>query len=64
MLAWLSENLWTIVLSALMLVVVISISHSLIRQKRAGKSSCGCNCAHCAMHGQCHSAPRTAGDAK
>ena len=25
-----------------------------LRQKKAGKSSCGANCAHCAMHGQCH----------
>ena len=27
---------------------------SLIRDKRKGKNTCGCNCAHCAMAGSCH----------
>jgi hypothetical protein len=27
----------------------------LIKDKKAGKSSCGCNCSHCAMAGKCHS---------
>ena len=26
-----------------------------IKDKKAGKSSCGCNCANCAMAGKCHS---------
>ena len=51
---WLSENLSTIVISAILLAIVISISVYLYNQKKKGKSSCGCNCAHCALHGQCH----------
>lgn len=51
---WLSENLSTIVISAILLAIVISISVYLYNQKKKGKSSCGCNCEHCALHGQCH----------
>ena len=55
MLEWLTANLGTILISAGLLVVVILIIRYLLRQKKAGKSSCGAGCAHCAMHGQCHS---------
>ena len=54
MLNWLTANLSTIIVSAILLAIVILISTYLIRQKKAGKNSCGGNCAHCAMHGQCH----------
>lgn len=53
MLDWLSANLSTIIISAILLAIVISISVYLYNQKKKGKSSCGCNCAHCALHGQC-----------
>ena len=55
MLRWLSANLGTILISAALLVVVFLIIRYLLRQKKTGKSSCGAGCAHCAMHGQCHS---------
>ncbi len=51
---WLSANLSTIVISAILLAIVILISVYLYNQKKKGKSSCGCNCEHCALHGQCH----------
>ena len=54
MLHWFSENLGTIIISLVLLAVVIAIARYLIRQKKAGKSSCGAGCAHCAMHGSCH----------
>ena len=41
MLQWLSANLGTILISAVLLVVVILIVRYLLRQKKAGKSSCG-----------------------
>lgn len=53
---WISENLPTLLISALLLAIVTSISIYLIRQKKQGKSSCGSGCAHCALHGQCHKA--------
>lgn len=51
---WISANLSTIIISAILLAIVILISVYLYNQKKKGKSSCGCNCEHCALHGQCH----------
>lgn len=54
MLAWLSENLPTIIICAILLAVVVMIVVSMIRNKKKGKTSCGCGCAHCAASGICH----------
>ena len=54
MLDWIAATLGTILISLVLLVIVSLIVVYLLRQKKAGKSSCGANCAHCAMHGQCH----------
>lgn len=54
MLSWMTANLATIVISAILLAIVTFISLYLIRQRKRGKSSCGCGCAHCAMNGKCH----------
>ena len=54
MLKWFAANLGTILISLILAVIVTLIVVYLLRQKKAGKSSCGANCAHCAMHGQCH----------
>ena len=51
MLAWITENIGTILISAVLLLVVVLIIRN---DKKKGKSSCGCNCAHCAMSGSCH----------
>ena len=54
MLDWFAANLGTILISLVLAVIVTLIVVYLLQQKKAGKSSCGANCAHCAMHGQCH----------
>ena len=54
MLHWITENLSTIIVSAILLAIIIATSVYLIRQRKKGRSSCGCNCADCAMHGTCH----------
>ena len=54
MLDWIAANLGTILISLVLLVIVSLIVVYLLRQKKAGKSSCGATCAHCAMHGPCH----------
>lgn len=54
MLQWMSANGGTILISLALAGIVALIIRSLLRQKRQGKSSCGCNCAHCAMYGACH----------
>ena len=54
MLAWITENIGTILISAVLLLIVGLIIVKLVKDKKKGKSSCGCNCAHCAMSGSCH----------
>lgn len=56
MLEWLYNNTGNIlILTAVAGIVALAII-VMVRDKKAGKSSCGCNCAHCAMAGKCHSA--------
>ena len=54
MFAWLSANIGTILIVLVLLAVVIGIITKLRKDKKKGVSSCGGNCAHCAMHGTCH----------
>lgn len=54
MLTWLSENLATLVISAVLIAAVVLIVCSMVKKRKQGKSSCGCGCANCAMHGACH----------
>lgn len=54
MLQWIGANLGTILVCLVLLAIITFIIVYLVRQKKQGKSSCGCNCAHCAMHGSCH----------
>ena len=62
MLAWLMENMATIIISAVLVLLVAAVIASMVRGKRKGKSSCGCGCAGCAMNGACHPAkPETMG---
>lgn len=55
MTAFLAATLSTILICIVLIAIVVSISIYLVRQKKQGKSSCGAGCAHCAMHGECHS---------
>ena len=54
MVAWMAENLATLLICLGLLLVVTAIVVHLIRNKRKGKSSCGCNCTCCGMAGSCH----------
>jgi len=56
MLEWLIANVGTLFMGAVLLAVIILISVKLMGDKKRGKTSCGCNCAHCAMAGSCHKA--------
>ena len=47
--AWLSENLVNIVIIAVLVLVVFLLIRGMIRDRKAGKSSCGGNCASCGM---------------
>lgn len=54
MFTWIAANIGTILICLVLLLVVAAIIVSLVRDKKKGKSSCGGNCAHCAMSGSCH----------
>ena len=54
MFTWLSANLANILIVLVLAAIVTGVIIKLCRDKKKGKSSCGCNCAHCAMHGACH----------
>ena len=54
MLAWISENLATIIITLVLVAIVTAIIIAMRKDKKAGKSSCGGNCAHCAMAEKCH----------
>ena len=52
MLAFIVDNLATILVCLVLAAIVAAIIVKLVRDKK--KSNCGCNCAHCAMAGSCH----------
>ena len=54
MLGWIVANLSTIIVCAVLIAVLAAIIVSMFRDKKKGKSSCGCGCANCAMSGTCH----------
>lgn len=54
MIGWLADNASTIIVGLILLVIVIGIIKHIIKDKRRGKSSCGCGCSNCAMKGSCH----------
>ena len=49
MLAWISENIATIIICAVLITVVGSIIVGMICYRKKGKSSCGCGCTSCPM---------------
>lgn len=54
MINFLLNNIGTIVISLIILLIVSSIIAKLVRDKRKGKSSCGCGCENCPSSGMCH----------
>ena len=63
MFAWLSANLINIVLVAVIVLITGLLIRSMVRDKKAGKSSCSGNCASCGACSGC-SACGTCGTAK
>lgn len=54
MLTWIMENMATIIISAVLILMAAAVIAGMVRGKRKGKSSCSCGCAGCAMNGACH----------
>lgn len=55
MLTLLAENIGTIIVCAVLILIVALITINMVRNKKKGKSSCGCGCSNCPMSGSCHS---------
>lgn len=55
MVEWLAANWVNIIILAVVGGLITLAVIMMIKDKKAGKSSCGCNCAKCAMAGKCHS---------
>ncbi len=51
---WLAENYLTIIICLALCGVVAAIAAKLIKDKKKGRSNCGCGCANCPMSGSCH----------
>ena len=47
MISWLTENIGTIVIVAVLVLIVAGIIRSLIKNKGNGCSSCGGDCCNC-----------------
>ena len=53
MLTWLSANLINLILIAAIVLITALLIRGMIRDKKAGKSFCGGNCASCGACGGC-----------
>ncbi|MBQ2154782.1 MAG: FeoB-associated Cys-rich membrane protein [Oscillospiraceae bacterium] len=53
MLNWLQHNLGSVIVALVLMIVVALAVWKLVRDRKAGKHSCGGDCAGCAMRGSC-----------
>lgn len=54
MLAFLSANIGTILAGLVVLLIIAGVIIHMIRNKKKGKSACGCGCDGCANASACH----------
>ncbi len=54
MINWLINNFATVIISAVLIALVAWIVAGMIKNKKAGKTSCGCGCSDCAISDSCH----------
>jgi hypothetical protein len=54
MLSWLTANIGTVLITLALIAIVTGVIVKLRRDRKKGRTSCGCGCEHCAMRGACH----------
>lgn len=54
MIEFLTANLGTILVGAIVVAIVILIIINMVKDKKKGKNSCGCGCSNCPSAGICH----------
>ncbi len=57
MIAWLTENMATILVAAVLIAVIALVIVGMIKNKKKGRGacSCGCDCGGCPQAGTCRS---------
>lgn len=55
MIEWIAANTGNIIVSVILIALVTAVIFKLVKNKKNGISSCGCNCSNCAMGSSCHS---------
>lgn len=58
------EHLPTIIVIAVLLIAVAAIIGGMVKNKKKGKSSCGCSCGSCSMSGVCSAGRKKEEDIK
>ena len=58
MTAWLMNNWGSILVVTVLTVIIALIIIKMIKDKKSGKTSCGCGCSNCAMRESCHSSKK------
>lgn len=61
MLVFWKANGGTIAVGLAVAALLLAVARKLLRDRRQGRSSCGCNCAHCPSAGRCHAPARSRG---
>jgi len=54
MIEFLTQNLANILIIGILILIVCAIIAQQIKNKKSGKTSCGCGCSGCAMSSVCH----------
>ncbi len=54
MLEWLGSNYPTLIICAALAAVIALIVVKMVKDRKKGKSACGCSCTSCPMGGSCH----------
>lgn len=55
MLSFIAENFGTILVAVIIAALVILIIRKMSKDRKKGKTSCGCGCSNCPSAGVCHS---------
>lgn len=50
---WIIQNAGTILVLLVLAAIVAAVLCGMRRNKKAGKSACGCGCSSCPMSGEC-----------
>ena len=50
---WITANLATLLISAALAAIVAAVIAVMIRNRKKGRSPCGCGCSGCALKGKC-----------